>query len=75
MIEAHSQHVDQTYEDMRTLVNMANEIVDRTPQEQEAIDRITDALAQNPMFDQQRSLERSLDRSIDQSLGRDGRGQ
>ena len=48
VIENANQTVSQTYEDMRTLVDMANEIEDRTPQEQAAIDRLSESLEQGP---------------------------
>jgi hypothetical protein len=54
---------------MRTVINLANEIEDRTPQEQAAIERMTEALEQNPLF-QERSLGRSLDRSLDRGIGK-----
>jgi hypothetical protein len=66
VIEDAHQQVDQTYQDMQTLVNLANEVDDRTPQEQAAIDRVTEVIQEHP-------LQRSLNRSIDRSLGRDGR--
>jgi hypothetical protein len=54
VIEDAQQHVSQTYQDMRTLVNLAREIEDVTPHEQAVIDRMTEALEQNPMFEQER---------------------
>ena len=52
----------RTFEAVRSVVELANEVEDRSPDEQRAIDRLTRALEQG-------SFEQSLDRSLD----RDGR--
>jgi hypothetical protein len=80
MADARRQ-VDQSYYDMQTVLNLANEIEDRAPHEQAAIDRMTEALQQHPMFEQDRldqelpsqSLDWASDRSQNQSQNR-GRG-
>jgi hypothetical protein len=40
--------VHQNYEDVRTVVNLAKEVEDRTPREQGAIDRLQEAIDQGP---------------------------
>jgi hypothetical protein len=40
--------VHQSYEDVRTVVNLAKEVEDRTPQEQASIDRLQEAIDQGP---------------------------
>jgi hypothetical protein len=40
--------VHQSYEDVRTVVNLAKEVEDRTPEEQGAIDRLQEAIDQGP---------------------------
>jgi hypothetical protein len=48
VIEDARQQVNQTYEDMRTVVNLAKEVEDRTPEEQASIDRLQEAIDQGP---------------------------
>jgi hypothetical protein len=50
-------HEARSRDDLQNVINLANVVEDRTPQEQASLER----------------LQRSLERSIDRTLGRDGR--
>jgi hypothetical protein len=59
--QAHGQQ-RQSHEDMRTVINLANQIEDKTPTERQAIDRVTQSLDW--------ASDRSLNRSQDRGRGR-----
>jgi hypothetical protein len=49
--ESHAKwhnEVRQSRKDMQTVVNLASEIEDRSPEEQQALDRLTESLEENP---------------------------